>query len=273
MYRKGDTQGRWTVVEDQKFEWQKTVKLKCSCGTRRELSIKSVRTSNSQSCGCLRHERSREYRLGRTKYPLAVGMRFGRLTVEWWELANFVHCKCDCGNEVVTRNRALHNGNTRSCGCLKSDLIRAVAKSQGIGVAKNSLYATWKMLKRGMSDPTASNWASYGARGVRMHEPWWNDPVLFINEVEAELGPRKKRDCLRRVGERGNIEPGNICWDVARNWTDPKRRTHTDEERAEIVRLVLEEGIKQAEVASSLGLTPSYVSFLVTRHRKMNPVE
>lgn len=271
MYKKGDTQGRWTVLEDQKFEWQERIKLRCSCGTRKELLIRSIRKSNSQSCGCERHEKSRELRLGRTKYPLAVGMRFGRLTVEHWELANFVHCRCDCGNETVVRNRALHQGNTRSCGCLKMDSIREIGKSHGIGVGKNTLYPTWKKLKLAMSDPTAPSWANYGGRGVKMHEPWWNNPVKFIKDVEAEIGPRAKGDCLRTKNDTGNIEPGNICWSpVATGWTDPKRRRHTDEERAAMVQMVLD-GATQAEVARTFNLTPSHMSYLMQLHRRKNP--
>jgi len=32
-------------------------------------------------------------------------------------------CKCDCGNEITARGTRLRNGVTRSCGCLKGELI------------------------------------------------------------------------------------------------------------------------------------------------------
>lgn len=53
-----------------------------------------------------------------------IGKRYCRLTVvrlaakgshgrhtQWL-------CQCDCGNETVVRLNSLHNGDTKSCGCL-----------------------------------------------------------------------------------------------------------------------------------------------------------
>lgn len=52
------------------------------------------------------------------------GQRFGRLTVQY--RANKIgekpvwHCLCDCGNECDVSTTNLRNGNTKSCGCLKT---------------------------------------------------------------------------------------------------------------------------------------------------------
>lgn len=55
-----------------------------------------------------------------------TGRRFGRLVVlneegrnSWGEA--MWHCRCDCGNEIITAGRYLRNGDTRSCGCLKAE--------------------------------------------------------------------------------------------------------------------------------------------------------
>lgn len=59
-----------------------------------------------------------------------VGQRFGRLValdkeshrvgrrVYWW-------CRCDCGEIVAVDRSNLLDGSTRSCGCLRSDVLRA----------------------------------------------------------------------------------------------------------------------------------------------------
>ena len=60
-------------------------------------------------------------------------MTFGRLTVvgraprpayharkgAWWL------CRCECGNEVIVPGTNLRSKNTRSCGCLRSDMGRS----------------------------------------------------------------------------------------------------------------------------------------------------
>lgn len=59
-----------------------------------------------------------------------VGRRFGRLValdgeshrvgrrVYWW-------CRCDCGAVVAVDRANLLDGSTRSCGCLRRDMLRA----------------------------------------------------------------------------------------------------------------------------------------------------
>jgi len=58
-----------------------------------------------------------------------TGRRFGRLTALYrdglsrsWQ-AIWV-CRCDCGKEVRVCKNNLLSGRSRSCGCLKRDLLR-----------------------------------------------------------------------------------------------------------------------------------------------------
>ncbi len=59
------------------------------------------------------------------------GKRFSRLLVE--KQANHINgrvawlCKCDCGNNIIIKGKYLKNGDTRSCGCLKSETNRLQA--------------------------------------------------------------------------------------------------------------------------------------------------
>ena len=41
-------------------------------------------------------------------------------------------CKCDCGNEYVTRGAALRNGDTKSCGCMTAEWIRQSRTKHGM---------------------------------------------------------------------------------------------------------------------------------------------
>lgn len=58
-----------------------------------------------------------------------TGQRFGRLTAiklipkeerTWSNKERAWLCKCDCGNEVIVRQRSLRSARmTKSCGCLR----------------------------------------------------------------------------------------------------------------------------------------------------------
>lgn len=52
-----------------------------------------------------------------------TGNHYGRLTVIQFDHYDarreaYWRCRCDCGNETVTRGRCLRTGETQSCGCI-----------------------------------------------------------------------------------------------------------------------------------------------------------
>lgn len=66
-----------------------------------------------------------------------TGRRFGRLVVlrregtryyvgekRYWAVPTW-RCRCDCGKECTVNGNNLRTGRTRSCGCLRGDVIRA----------------------------------------------------------------------------------------------------------------------------------------------------
>ena len=79
-----------------------------------------------------------------------TGQRFGRLTVlrqgedylrvtmrpymkpQRFKLVRW-HCRCDCGREVDVLSINLRAGKTRSCGCLRRELLRERRRGRGNG--------------------------------------------------------------------------------------------------------------------------------------------
>lgn len=90
---------------------------KCDCGNVISIIGQSLRTGNTKSCGCKRNED-------------LTGQRFGRLTVieKDSERDKEGHakwlCRCDCGNVVSVTKGSLKFGHTRSCGCLRRDVLK-----------------------------------------------------------------------------------------------------------------------------------------------------
>ena len=107
------------------LRWEgKTCFCRCACGREVSVETKSLKSGNTQSCGCLSAIRSRERSLQHTP----VGSQFGRLTVKE-VVGDHCICVCDHGGdgafkEVRVRTVSLHNESVRSCGCLRADLLR-----------------------------------------------------------------------------------------------------------------------------------------------------
>lgn len=93
-------------------------KCKCECGNVVYVSASSLKSGNTKSCGCSWKERGKDL----------TGKRFGRLvalrpTDEREKKYVVWECQCDCGNKVHVRSGSLTNGNTQSCGCLRTEAI------------------------------------------------------------------------------------------------------------------------------------------------------
>ena len=83
-----------------------------------------------------------------------VGLRFGKLVVVQptdkrdssesvvWE------CRCDCGNTTFVSARRLNSGNTKSCGCLKRELVSKMRLSDLAGQRFGKLTAVRPTDKR-----------------------------------------------------------------------------------------------------------------------------
>lgn len=92
----------------------------------------------------------------RNRYKDFVGKKFGRLKVislnknngftgRWW------NCLCDCGTLVVVPTGRLTTGNTKSCGCLKKEMLHPNLIGQKFGkltvieaLGVRQLYSIWK---------------------------------------------------------------------------------------------------------------------------------
>ena len=127
----GQTFGRLKVLErvenkispngHSKVMW----KCLCECGNIIESISQSIRRGMTTSCGCYNKEV-----VSNIKLHNLIGKRFGRLTVIERDL-NFKSlegvpkwiCKCDCGKTVSVLAKSLIRKSTKSCGCLRKDLL------------------------------------------------------------------------------------------------------------------------------------------------------
>lgn len=115
----GNKYGRLTVLYRSNIDSKKVIwHCLCDCGKESDVQGSDLRSGKVISCGCYSRENASE-----RNFKNEIGNRYGKLTVISLVTKHpkaIWHCKCDCGRYVDVRGIDLRNGNTKSCGCIKS---------------------------------------------------------------------------------------------------------------------------------------------------------
>lgn len=199
--------GRLTVIEraengkDRKPRWV----CECTCGAKVVIGGYALKSGKTQSCGCLRKEKSSERSLKNL-----VGQRFGRLTVI--ERAENLKsgkvrwkCRCECGVEKIVSSQDLKRGHVQSCGCLKKEILTKH------GMTGTVIYGTWHAIRDRCNNPNLSSYENYGGRGIKVCERWL-DFQNFYDDISKLEHFGEEGYTLDRIDNNGNYEPGNVRW-------------------------------------------------------------
>lgn len=185
------------------------------------------------------------------------GMKFHRWTaVRPAERRDRSHEKwvfqCDCGKVKDVVVRTVTSGKSRSCGCLRKELMAVSSRTHG--GSKEPLYRVWAaMLDRCLSPP-CSDYPRYGGRGIGVHPEWAESYEAFRAYVGPKPGPRYSLD---RIDNDQGYVPGNV------RWADPTTQANNKSSN----RLITFRGVQKsvAEWARELGVPVSRISTRINR--------
>lgn len=149
------------------------------------------------------------------------GKKFGRLKVikyifkkknyHYWE------CRCDCGKIVNVKGSLLNTGNTKSCGCLRTDNIRkAILKH---GMRDNSFYKIWCSMRYRCYNKNQKGYKNWGGRGIKVCDNWLGENGFLNFKKDMYDGYLdhinkygKRNTCLDRRDNDSNYSKNNCRW-------------------------------------------------------------
>lgn len=178
-----------------------------------------------------------------SKFVDLTGQRFGRLTVvsraenDKRGSARWL-CMCDCGKTCIVLASNLMKGHTKSCGCL--NLESTVKRSRTHGGRQTRLYRIWCAMKYRCNNPSATRYANYGGRGIKVCAEWERSFTAFqkwalkngysdslsIDRIDSDIGycpencrwadattQSRNRDFCKRLIFRGKNQPVSVWAD------------------------------------------------------------
>jgi hypothetical protein len=138
-----------------------------------------------------------------------TGKKFGRLTVQNQNAIGTSsgairwNCICDCGSKVTVIGSRLINSGTTSCGCYNKEVVTTH------GMSYTKTYLAWENVIQRCTNPKATGYKIYGAKGIRVCNRWSDS---FENFLE-DMGPKPPgRSMLKRIQTDGDYQKSNCRW-------------------------------------------------------------
>lgn len=158
--------------------------------------------------------------MAKIDYDSLAGTEYGRLKILGFigrdeDGRPFVKCLCSCGKIIDICLYKLRNGNTKSCGCYRSDYVTNKNKTHGLRYSP--IYKTWTTIKGRCYNTKNKDFKYYGNVGIKMSEEWYSSFENFYNDMYQSYLEHcekfgKKNTSLDRINPHGDYCKDNCRW-------------------------------------------------------------
>lgn len=149
-------------------------------------------------------------------------------------------CQCDCSKFSEVVGRDLHCGDTKSCGCLRKDIVRKTGKknTQHGHCSKNKssiTYESWHAMLQRCINPKNHSYHDYGGSGIKVCDRW----LVFQSFLE-DMGDRPSTlHTIDRIKNNYGYKKENCRWATYRQQQRNKKNNRKETYKG-ITRLVIE---------------------------------
>lgn len=117
-------------------------------------------------------------------------------------------CRCVCGHNVFVSSLNLMSGSTKSCGCIRKELLKSGRLRRTHGHRKHPLYWVWSTMKARCLNIKNHKYLRYGARGITISKEWMKFECFY-----RDMGHSYKSGLqLDRVDNNSGYCKSNCRW-------------------------------------------------------------